>query len=828
MMSLDSITSAMPPNNECGEEEEGLSEDSECEQEVWSEDINATQDEKEATKNWEDKVEEPKKGMIFDTSEDAYLFYCRYAKEKGFSVCRRTSKKGSDGKLKYLTLSCNRAGNARVKTSNLVKPRPQSKINCPAHIRVISRDGKFNLNRVILDHNHEQSPGKARYFKSNRVLDEHVKRRLELNDKAGIKMHKSYDLLQIEAGGRDKLPYLNKDCRNYLDKQRRLRLVEGDAEAMHRYFMKMKADNSNFFFAMDLDDKGRLRNVFWADARSRAACKEFGDVVAFDTTYLVNKHDMPFAPFVGVNHHGQSTLLGCGLISKEDTESFSWLFKTWMTCMWGCAPKAIITDQCMAMRNAIENVFPNTRHRWCIWHIMKKVPEKFSGYHAYQKISWSMRAAVYDSLTIEQFENAWAGFIKKYELESNTWLEGLYSERKRWVPAYLKDVFWAGMSSTQRSEGMNAYFDGYIHSKTTLKQFVEQYENALASKVESENLEDVKSWSTYIPCITKGELEKQFQSVYTHAKVKEFQEQFVGKLDCLCSKTKEDDIVSEYEVKQSITFGEREEAYMKEVSFIVNFNAKTNEAHCNCQLFEFRGMVCTHQLMVWHQMGIQRVPDKYVLRRWCKNVKRVHTKVRICYDKSSRSIEARRHDNMCNLFNDVADLAEESQEKCDMVMTRVRELKRELMEALVVVQSNVVSLGNDMSIQGNDSFSLRDEVIPSKRSTNILDPEGKERKGRPPTKRRINFMEKVVKKKRQTKKKALSNKKYKEIEEIAVGHHIETQVEKVEEIAVGDHIGTQESVANLNSHPSYMGHSMRPNMMPYNMPPNMAQVHKAF
>ena len=63
MMSLESITSAMPPNNECGEEEEGLSEDSECEQEVWSEDINATQDGKEATKNWEDKVEEPKKGM---------------------------------------------------------------------------------------------------------------------------------------------------------------------------------------------------------------------------------------------------------------------------------------------------------------------------------------------------------------------------------------------------------------------------------------------------------------------------------------------------------------------------------------------------------------------------------------------------------------------------------------------------------------------------------------------------------------------------------------------------------------------------------------------
>ncbi|KAI8536292.1 hypothetical protein RHMOL_Rhmol10G0246100 [Rhododendron molle] len=163
---------------------------------------------------------------------------------------------------------------------------------------------------------------------------------------------------------------------------------------------------------MDLDDEGRLRNVFWADARSRAACKEFGDVVTFDTTYLVNKYDMPFAPFIGVNHHGQSILLECGLVSHEDTKSFSWLFKTWMTCMWGCAPKAIITDQCMAMKNAIEDVFPNTRHRWCIWHILKKVPEKLGKYDAYKSISPCLQSVVYDSLTKDEFEDAWEIFIK--------------------------------------------------------------------------------------------------------------------------------------------------------------------------------------------------------------------------------------------------------------------------------------------------------------------------------------------------------------------------------------------------------------------------------
>ena len=50
----------------------------------------------------------------------------------------------------------------------------------------------------------------------------------------------------------------------------------------------------------------------------------------------------------------------------------------------------------------------------------------------------------------------------------------------------MKTTFWAGMSTTQRSENMNAFFDGYVNSKTTLKQFVEKYEKAMESKIEIE------------------------------------------------------------------------------------------------------------------------------------------------------------------------------------------------------------------------------------------------------------------------------------------------------------------------------------------------------
>ena len=62
---------------------------------------------------------------------------------------------------------------------------------------------------------------------------------------------------------------------------------------------------------------------------------------------------MPFAPFVGVNHHGQSILLGCGLLSLENINGFVWLFQTWLRCMSNRPPKGIVIDQYRAMHNAI-------------------------------------------------------------------------------------------------------------------------------------------------------------------------------------------------------------------------------------------------------------------------------------------------------------------------------------------------------------------------------------------------------------------------------------------------------------------------------------------
>jgi hypothetical protein len=349
-----------------------------------------------------------------------------------------------------------------------------------------STDWKWRILGFIENHNHDLSPSKSRHFATFRHISTDTRRRLLINDNTGVRINSSIKSSIVEAGGYENVSYNQKDVSNFLDKERRLKCREGDGQALHDYFVRMQGKNSNFYHVLDLDDELRVRNVFWVGARSRAAYESFHDVITFDTTYLTNKYDMSFAPFIGINHHGESIILGCGLLSGEDTYLFVWVFRQWLQSMCGIAPKAIITDQCQAMRRAIEIVFPETVHHWCIWHITMKLPVKLAGLEAYQDIKYYLVKAMHHSMIVEEFEESWNHTITSHHLEKNEWLANLYEERERWVPTFLNSNFFAGMSSTQRSESMNAFFDGYLHSSTTLKIFVEQFENALRNKVEKE------------------------------------------------------------------------------------------------------------------------------------------------------------------------------------------------------------------------------------------------------------------------------------------------------------------------------------------------------
>jgi hypothetical protein len=42
------------------------------------------------------------------------------------------------------------------------------------------------------------------------------------------------------------------------------------------YFLKRKEEHPKFFFTIEPDENGVVKNIFWVDGRGRRAFKEFG------------------------------------------------------------------------------------------------------------------------------------------------------------------------------------------------------------------------------------------------------------------------------------------------------------------------------------------------------------------------------------------------------------------------------------------------------------------------------------------------------------------------------------------------------------------------
>jgi hypothetical protein len=176
-----------------------------------------------------------------------------------------------------------------------------------------------------------------------------------------------------------------------------------------------------------------------------------------------------------------------------------------------------------------------------------------------------------------------------HHLEKNERLAKLYKERERWVPAFLNSNFFARMSLTQRSESMNAFFDGYLHSSTTLKVFMEQFEKAMRNKVEKKILSDFECFKGKLECSSSSPMEKQFQEAYTHEIFKRVRLEFVGRQGCIVNEL----VRGGDEVKYKI----EDEAYLGKL-FEVRFNSSECLVGCVCRMFEFRGILCRHALFV--------------------------------------------------------------------------------------------------------------------------------------------------------------------------------------------------------------------------------------
>lgn len=389
------------------------------------------------------------------------------------------------------------------------------------------------------------------------------------------------------------------------------RTLGKDAHNLLEYFKKMQGENPGFFYAIQLDEDNHMSNVFWADARSRTAYSHYGDAVHLDTTCRVNRYKVPFAPFTGVNNHGQVVLFGCALLLDDSEASFFWLFKTFLTAMNDRQPVSIITDQDTAIQVAVSQVFPQARHCINKWDVLREGQEKLAHVClAHPKFQGELYTCINLTETIEEFESSWNSILDKYKLRRNDWLQSLYNARAQWVPAYFRDSFFAAISPNQGFGG--SFFDGYVDQEMTLPLFFRQYERALESWIEKETEADFETICTTPVLKTPSPMEKQAANLYTRKIFLKFQEELVETFVYTANITEGDDVNSTFKVAK---FEDVDKAYT------VAFNHAELRANCSCHMFEHSGILCRHILTVFTVTNVLTLPSHYILKRWTTNAK---------------------------------------------------------------------------------------------------------------------------------------------------------------------------------------------------------------
>jgi len=181
----------------------------------------------------------PRVGMCFESPNEVMTFYRQYGIRKGFGMRIRYKilEERKDNELRYFILVCSREGNYVSAIPADMQTQLTQALNCLARIIVTKKEDKWYITFFVEEHSHDLSPTKSRMFRSNRKINLRVKRTLEMNDDAGVRLNKSFASLVHQAGGYDNLPFGERDVKNYVSEQRRILGKEGDGKGFVESFL---------------------------------------------------------------------------------------------------------------------------------------------------------------------------------------------------------------------------------------------------------------------------------------------------------------------------------------------------------------------------------------------------------------------------------------------------------------------------------------------------------------------------------------------------------------------------------------------------------------
>ncbi|XP_021735691.1 protein FAR1-RELATED SEQUENCE 5-like [Chenopodium quinoa] len=550
-------------------------------------------------------------GKQFPSEDVAYEMFNEYAFRKGFGIRIGKSKRRRDDSFYMKRFVCTNEGFKDDKCrNNRLYERLNIRTGCLAFVQLsIDRSGVYTCTRHEMVHNHEMIPVDKRHLiRSQRdISKEHINFISTLR-LSGVKVSDSLRALKKEVGGSPNLCFTAPDAYNAISVEKRAKLGGGDNNQLIKFFAKRQIDEADFYYDFEQDENGALVNFFWRDGRMMRDYHYFGDLLVFDTTYRTNKYGMICAPFVGMNHHANNVMFGMGFILNERTESFKWLFDTFLTSMGRRSPITIMTDQAQAIAAGIRNIFPKgVHHRLCVWHIEQNSKKHIGALRALDGFTDLFGYLLKYCETPPEFEHYWKRMLLKYDCANVDWLNDLYKIKEMWCPAFSKKFWSGGVLSSQRSETTNKSVSQRLNKTQGLCDFYQVFLDVVQEWRSKEKGRDYNTIRgnrhlafAYIGILVHA------RSLYTIQAYVLFEEEFIKGTAC----DHKDAGVNFPEYYYHLWRPGKDM-----IKHEVVFNKETHAICCTCMLFSEMGLLCCHALRIYHMNCVHKILDDYIYVR---------------------------------------------------------------------------------------------------------------------------------------------------------------------------------------------------------------------
>ncbi|CAN1177156.1 Protein FAR1-RELATED SEQUENCE 5 [Linum perenne] len=282
--------------------------------------------------------------------------------------------------------------------------------------------------------------------------------------------------------------------------------------------------------------------------------------------------------------------------------------------MGGNKSSSVITDGDKSMKNAIMRVFPDATRRLCLWHLQKNVTEhvKKSDTPDFAKRFYKLAKADFTEI---EFELQWKELVESSNLQHYNWInKDLYESRQNWARAYLRNKFYAGVTSTSRCEGLNSMITKYVTRKHKLKKFFIDYDRWLETIRQNELKLDFKS-NYGMPEIKNEaclELIKSVANLHTYEAYMKIKGALTRSIECI----KENKLVTTEHHKYEVG-GYKDQRGNRTVTY----DLTTHMIQCSCLKFEYMRLPCRHMMFVLKEEKFKEFPRILVQQRWSKNPK---------------------------------------------------------------------------------------------------------------------------------------------------------------------------------------------------------------